>query len=45
MGGFPLRQAVFKEPTEHGNGGVRVPGGVGLGIEIDREALARFAAG
>ena len=39
----PLRQAVLKQPIEHGNGVVRVPDGPGLGIEIDREALARFA--
>lgn len=40
----PLRQAVLKEPIEHTKGIVRVPGGPGLGIEIDREALARFGA-
>jgi D-galactarolactone cycloisomerase len=34
----------LKEPIEHVNGIVRVPEGPGLGIEIDREALARFAA-
>jgi len=39
----PLRQAVLKQPIEHGNGVVRMPDGPGLGIEIDREALARFA--
>ena len=27
------------------NGGVRPPGGPGLGIELDREAMARYEAG
>lgn len=40
----PIRQAILKEPIEHEKGVVRVPDGPGLGIEIDREALARFAA-
>jgi D-galactarolactone cycloisomerase len=40
----PIRQAVLKQPIEHIGGVVRVPDGPGLGIEIDREALARFAA-
>src|SRR6516164_1221826 len=40
----PIRQAILKKPIEHSNGVVRVPDGPGLGIEIDREALARFAA-
>lgn len=39
----PIRQAILKEPIEHVNGVVRVPEGPGLGIEIDRDALARFA--
>ena len=39
----PIRQAVLKEPIEHQNGVVRVPDGPGLGVEIDRAALARFA--
>jgi D-galactarolactone cycloisomerase len=39
----PIRQAILKEPIEHSNGIVRVPSGAGLGIDIDREALARFA--
>jgi D-galactarolactone cycloisomerase len=38
----PIRQAILKEPIEHVKGVVRVPNGPGLGIEIDREALARF---
>ncbi|OKO72768.1 hypothetical protein AC629_37595 [Bradyrhizobium sp. NAS80.1] len=39
----PIRQAILKAPIEHENGVVRVPEGPGLGIEIDREAVARFA--
>ncbi len=39
----PIRQAILREPIEHENGVVRIPDGPGLGIEIDREALARFA--
>jgi D-galactarolactone cycloisomerase len=40
-----FRQAILKEPIEHEQGWVTVPTGPGLGIEIDREALKRFAAG
>ena len=40
----PIRQAVLKEPIEHVNGVVRIPRGPGLGIDVDRDALARFAA-
>jgi D-galactarolactone cycloisomerase len=40
----PLRQAVLTAPIEHTNGMVRVPNGPGLGIEVDREALAQFTA-
>ena len=39
----PFRQAVVKNPIEHDNGVVSIPDAPGLGIEIDREALARFA--
>ncbi|PHP66007.1 mandelate racemase [Zhengella mangrovi] len=39
----PFRQAIAKTPIEHDNGIVRIPDGPGLGIEIDREALAKFA--
>ncbi|MCK1674997.1 mandelate racemase/muconate lactonizing enzyme family protein [Bradyrhizobium sp. 150] len=39
----PIRQAILTEPIEHARGIVRVPDGLGLGIEIDRKALARFA--
>lgn len=39
----PIRQAILTEPIEHACGVVRVPDGAGLGIEIDRKELARFA--
>jgi D-galactarolactone cycloisomerase len=39
----PFRQAVLKSPIEHVGGIVRVPEGPGLGIEVDRAALERFA--
>ena len=39
----PIRQAILKEPIEHVSGVVRVPESPGLGIEIDRAALVRFA--
>jgi D-galactarolactone cycloisomerase len=38
----PIRQAILMQPIEHSRGVVRVPNGPGLGIEIDRKALARF---
>jgi D-galactarolactone cycloisomerase len=38
----PIRQAILTQPIEHVRGVVTVPGGAGLGIEIDRQALARF---
>ncbi|OSI71056.1 mandelate racemase/muconate lactonizing enzyme family protein [Bradyrhizobium canariense] len=41
---YPIRQAILVEPIEHTRGIVRVPDGSGLGIEIDRKALVRFAA-
>ena len=41
----PIRQAILTQPIEHVNGIVRVPDGPGLGIEIDRKALAKFAVG
>ncbi|VIO70107.1 D-galactarolactone cycloisomerase [Bradyrhizobium ivorense] len=40
----PIRQAILLEPVEHVRGVVQVPDGPGLGIEIDRKALARFVA-
>ena len=40
----PIRQALLTHPIEHLKGVVGVPEGPGLGIEIDRAALKRFAA-
>lgn len=39
----PFRQAVLTSPIEHVGGVVAIPDGPGLGVEIDREALSRFA--
>ena len=39
----PIRQSLLVQPIEHMKGVVRVPDGPGLGIEVDRAALARFA--
>jgi D-galactarolactone cycloisomerase len=41
----PIRQAILTKPIEHKSGMVSVPDGPGLGIDIDRKALERFAAG
>jgi D-galactarolactone cycloisomerase len=38
----PFRQAVVKSPIEHVSGVVQIPDGPGLGIEINRDALAEF---
>jgi D-galactarolactone cycloisomerase len=38
----PLRDDLAKEPIRQVNGIARVPDGPGLGIEIDREVLARW---
>ena len=38
----PIRQSLLVQPIEHTGGIVRVPDGPGLGIEVDRDALARF---
>ena len=38
----PFRQAVLKQPLEHKAGVVVIPEGPGLGIEVDRDAVARF---
>ena len=40
----PIRQALLTQRIEHAAGIVAVPDGPGLGIEVDRAALARFAA-
>ncbi|HVK90062.1 MAG TPA: mandelate racemase/muconate lactonizing enzyme family protein [Mycoplana sp.] len=41
----PFRQAVVKTPIEHVKGVVKIPDGPGLGIEIDRDAIAEFRMG
>jgi D-galactarolactone cycloisomerase len=38
----PFRQAIVKTPIEHVGGVVAIPDGPGLGIEINRDALAEF---
>jgi D-galactarolactone cycloisomerase len=38
----PMRMAMLTEPITHHAGWVEVPGGPGLGIEIDRAAIAKF---
>jgi D-galactarolactone cycloisomerase len=38
----PFRQAVLTQPIEHASGLVTIPDKPGLGIEVDREAIARF---
>jgi len=38
----PIRQAILVRPIEHQDGIVRIPERPGLGVEIDRDALARF---
>lgn len=38
----PYRQAIVKTPLEHVNGVVTIPDAPGLGIEINRDALAEF---
>lgn len=39
----PFRQAVLAEPIEHAGGLVAIPDGPGLGIEVNRRTLQRFA--
>lgn len=38
----PFRQAVLTAPLEHAGGVVRIPSGPGLGIDVDRSALATY---
>ena len=38
----PARQAIMSSSIDHENGVVQIPTGPGLGIEIDRNALASF---
>lgn len=40
----PFRQAVLVEPLAQRAGFVEIPTGPGLGIEVDRDALAQFEA-
>jgi D-galactarolactone cycloisomerase len=39
----PIRHAILTAPIEHVDGIVRIPDGPGLGIEVDRNAISRFA--
>jgi D-galactarolactone cycloisomerase len=39
----PFRQAVLTRPIEHKGGVVAIPDQPGLGIEVDRAAVARFS--
>ena len=39
----PIRMAVLEEPIKQHGGWVEIPQGPGLGIAVDRAALARFA--
>jgi D-galactarolactone cycloisomerase len=41
----PIRQAVLTRPLEPSAGRTEIPAGPGLGVEIDRAALKRFAVG
>ena len=38
----PIRMAIVTEPIVQQDGWVEIPTGAGLGIEIDRAAIARF---
>ncbi len=40
----PFRQAILTAPLEHRRGVVAIPDGPGLGVDVDRGALRRFAA-
>jgi len=39
----PFRQSILTQPIEHVSGRVTIPERPGLGIEVDRATLARFA--
>lgn len=39
----PFRQAIATQAIEPVDGAVKIPDGLGLGIEIDRDALSRFS--
>jgi D-galactarolactone cycloisomerase len=38
----PFRDHLAKEPIHQVNGVVAVPGGPGLGIEVDRKVIERY---
>jgi D-galactarolactone cycloisomerase len=38
----PVRSALLVEPIDHVDGIVAVPTGAGLGIDVDRQVIARF---
>jgi D-galactarolactone cycloisomerase len=40
----PIRMAVLRQPIVQRGGWVEIPDGPGLGVEIDRDGLAKFAA-
>ena len=44
LGYNPLRSELLKEPLAAEDGFIKVPQGPGLGIEIDPDAVARYAA-
>ena len=39
----PFRRQLVREPVEHEAGWVQVPSGPGLGVDVDRSVLERFA--
>ena len=39
----PFRRELVREPVEHNGGWVEVPSGPGLGIEVDRAVLEKYA--
>lgn len=42
---MPFRSGILQDPIEHEGGVVAIPDGPGLGIEIDRAALATYTQG
>jgi D-galactarolactone cycloisomerase len=40
----PFRETLINRPLRQRDGWLKLPGGPGLGIEVSREALKRFAA-
>jgi D-galactarolactone cycloisomerase len=39
----PLRQTIVKQPIEHEKGRVKIPTGPGLGIEVNRDVIAKHS--